>query len=399
MAENNVNAPADGGLETVTRIEWLTELTTVFEMSVEEQNYPDNYYSDINSSDAYYYQVMLATEFGLVDVEAGEALKPDDEATREFVAHSFNLCMGYTDGVTEYTFAEAGSVTYPDDIQIAVNNGWFALSDGAFMPEKAVTRQEADNLIKIAGEAVESIKVDDDYEGHYEFADGVIVIPQTVGIELKNIDEYVFTNCDMELKAGDLIGMETAVPVVNKVVSAVRVDGVLTVTTTDVSLEEGFKDIDIQGNVGVSLLDIQAYDSSVEIKYVVGGTEEENYEDGEFYSSLQELFAQGLGEEDVEAVVATKDFYAADSGYTDINFGGRGKVGVKFTYKNVNIEHKISLFHSYVKVGRNSKRKRFIQFVRGGYVQCGKAPGKGAGRRNRVCRAFAGRRTEGFHRT
>ena len=55
----------------VSRVEWLTDLTETFSISVAEDNYPDNYFSDIDSSSEYYYVVMLATEFGLVDVEAG----------------------------------------------------------------------------------------------------------------------------------------------------------------------------------------------------------------------------------------------------------------------------------------------------------------------------------------
>ena len=65
-------------MDEVTRIEWLKALTETFEMTVEEDNYPDNYYSDMDSSSENYYEVMLATEFGLVDVEAGDPLRPDE---------------------------------------------------------------------------------------------------------------------------------------------------------------------------------------------------------------------------------------------------------------------------------------------------------------------------------
>jgi len=74
--------------DEVTRLEWLTALTQTFEMTVEEDNYSDNYYSDISSDHENYYEIMLATEFGLVDVEAGGEFRPDDAATREFAAHT-----------------------------------------------------------------------------------------------------------------------------------------------------------------------------------------------------------------------------------------------------------------------------------------------------------------------
>ncbi len=129
--------PVDAAEVEVTRLEWLTALTETFEMTVEADNYPDNYFSDINSSHEKYYEIMLATEFGLVDVEAGDALRPDDAATREFAAHTLNLCLGYTlEAGTEYTFSEKDSVTYADDIQVAINRGWFALEGGAFCRQK-----------------------------------------------------------------------------------------------------------------------------------------------------------------------------------------------------------------------------------------------------------------------
>lgn len=76
------NIVRSGDQTPVSRIQWLKELTEAFGMSVEEDNYPDNYYSDIDSSYADYYTVMLATEFGLVDVEAGEAFEPDHGGCR-----------------------------------------------------------------------------------------------------------------------------------------------------------------------------------------------------------------------------------------------------------------------------------------------------------------------------
>lgn len=95
-------------MDEVTRIEWLKALTETFEMTVEEDNYPDNYYSDMDSSSENYYEVMLATEFGLVDVEAGDPLRPDEPATREFVAHTINLCI-CSNGIGDWSYYRKGN--------------------------------------------------------------------------------------------------------------------------------------------------------------------------------------------------------------------------------------------------------------------------------------------------
>ena len=127
---------------SVSRIEWLRTLVSEFGMTVASDNYPDNYYADINASYEFYYDVMVATEFGLIDVDAGDSLKPDEPATREFAAHSLNICLGYVPDNSTYSFNEAESVNYPEDIEVAIEHCWFALEDGNFLPEKAITVSE-----------------------------------------------------------------------------------------------------------------------------------------------------------------------------------------------------------------------------------------------------------------
>ena len=76
----------------VTRSQWLQKLVSTFEMTVEDGVYPDNYFSDLSSSSKYYYDMLLAVEFGVVDIPAGGELRPDDPATREFAAQTLNFC-------------------------------------------------------------------------------------------------------------------------------------------------------------------------------------------------------------------------------------------------------------------------------------------------------------------
>ena len=121
---------------TITRVEWLKELTTLFEMTVEDDNYPDNYFSDLDSSSDYYYDMLLAVEFGLVAVEVGNPIYPENEVTREFAAQTLNFCLGYQlDENTQYSFSDVDAVEYDDDAQVALNRGWFKLVSGKFEPE------------------------------------------------------------------------------------------------------------------------------------------------------------------------------------------------------------------------------------------------------------------------
>ena len=125
MAENKsdpteTTAPADAA--EVTRAQWVQELVKTFSMTVVEDNYPDNYFSDLTGDEEYYRDILVAVEFGVIDLEAGLPFEPEAAATREFCAHTLNFCLGYQlNEDSEYTFTESQTAEYPDDIQIAIN--------------------------------------------------------------------------------------------------------------------------------------------------------------------------------------------------------------------------------------------------------------------------------------
>lgn len=129
----------------ITRVQWLHELVELFDMTVEADNYPDNYFSDISADDSYYRDIMVATEFGLVDVEEGYDMLPNNPVTREYAAYTMDICLGYALGENEtYEFGDSTDFTSQDDAhfkaaQIAVNHNWISLTDGKFEPQKSLT--------------------------------------------------------------------------------------------------------------------------------------------------------------------------------------------------------------------------------------------------------------------
>ena len=95
----------------VTRSEWVQQLVATFEMTVEEENAPDNYFSDLTGEEEYYRDILVAVEFGVVDIEAGLPFNPDGAVTREFAAQTLNYCLGYQlEEGTEYTFSDSAEV-------------------------------------------------------------------------------------------------------------------------------------------------------------------------------------------------------------------------------------------------------------------------------------------------
>ena len=52
----------------ITRLQWLQMLVQVFEYSIDDGTMPDNYYTDLDEDAEYYYDIMTAVYYGLVDV-------------------------------------------------------------------------------------------------------------------------------------------------------------------------------------------------------------------------------------------------------------------------------------------------------------------------------------------
>ena len=321
--------------EEVSRIEWLKQLAAAFQMSVEEDNYPDNYYADIDSSYEDYYTVMLATEFGLVDVEAGDNFCPDDAATREFAAHTLNLCMGFGNDKDSYSFAEAGTARYPDDIQVVIDKGYLTLTDGNFYPDKAVTASEVQRMINAAKSLYTETQLDPSHKNTYEFQDGVIVLPENVDAALTDEDEITLSNCSTALQAGDLFAVvKDGFPAVKKVVSVTVNGKTQIVKTAEVDTRDAFKSLDIEGTLGGDLTQVQAVSEDDEISYIVGGTEENNYEDGIAYQSLDDV-----GNRKVTAVQVTRSANVSDSIRKQFDLGDGVSVEISCTISNVSADY------------------------------------------------------------
>ena len=254
----------------VTRIQWLQKLTETFDMTVEADNYPDNYYSDVSSDDSYYRDVMVATEFGLIDQEPGTELKPNEPATREFAAHTLNFCLGYEleEGAT-YTFADSASLTYANDAQIAVNRNWFALVDGKFMPEQTVTNGEMTAMLADAAAVLEGQEVDTGAQSEYTFADGVKEIPESASVTTsEDGSSLTIVGYTGTLKAGDIVAVHEVFPVIYSVTAVTSADGVLTLTVTKLDADDYIISMNTQGSVDADLSEVEAAEDT-DITYIM----------------------------------------------------------------------------------------------------------------------------------
>ena len=256
--------------ETVTRIVWVQKLVKTFDMTVEADNYPDNYYSDIDSSASYYKDLMIAVEFGVIDLEAGSAFEPDKPATREFAAHTLNFCLGFQlDEGVAYTYTDKDAVTYPEDVQVAVNRGWFQLSGGKFLPAQTVTNAEATAMLSDAAKVRKGDTVQAGYDSKYVFTDGVVVVPSSVAAEIADDGSVIIPDTTVALKEGDtFVVFVEDFPRAFKAGSIANDGKQLTVTGEKVDINSVLVSIDAQGVVKGNLAQMQPNEGT-QITYIL----------------------------------------------------------------------------------------------------------------------------------
>ena len=289
-----------GSSDYITRAEWLHSLIETFNMTVEEDNYPDNYYSDISSSDSYYRDVMVAVEFGVIDLEAGEAFHPNDYTTRDFAASTLNFCLGYKLDSEKYTFSDVSSTEHPADAQIAINRGWFDLENNKFEPTKYITAGESTLMLEDAVNTMSQEKVNNNFSSKYEFADDVIVVPKSVPVSIGSDGTVTLTNYSETISSGNTFAVYAGdVPDVYTAVSVTKTGTQTVIKTKETEYDSAVTNVNAQGTS-------QVLDSYFEL---ADGVE--------------------LVDEELEAVSSPKSAVSVGAGTNSTAVGKEGNLAIK----------------------------------------------------------------------
>lgn len=248
------------GLETgMTRAEWLALLIEKLGLSIDASKYPDNYYSDISTSDSYYVTAMIATEYGLLDAEDDGRARMNDNTTREFAVHTLNQYLGLKPDSENYTFNDKESCKYPDDIQVAINQGWISLINGNFEPERLVSSEEASNMLEKAVSLQAADKINENYDSRFNFASYVKVVPQGMEVTVDGSQTVSIVDLRQTINAGDTFAVYIGEIPSLYFAKSVIVNGNTTVITTgEADAERAILSIDSEGISEVEISDIEA---------------------------------------------------------------------------------------------------------------------------------------------
>lgn len=291
----------------VTRAEWIAKLVETFDMTVEDEStMPDNYFSDITSDMDCYEDILLATEFGVIDLDAGEAFEPNEAATREFAAQTLNYCLHFQlDENAKYTYSESANVSYPDDIQVAVNRGWFELSGNKFLPEQAITLSETEAMLADAENVLQAEYVDEAYESSYTLDDGIKEIPEYEDVTISSDYIVTVTDYDCDIAENDIfIAYSAGIPVALKALSVNIEDNVTTIEATTDGAENAITAVDSEG---IAEFDLENFETNDVETYSV--TDVETNETDEMEVKLRSISY----DKKTKKLTATKDVKIGNS--------------------------------------------------------------------------------------
>lgn len=259
----------------VTRAAWISQLVDTFSMTVDDTTaMPDNYYSDLTEDMPCYEDILLAVEFGVIDLEAGQPFRPDDPATREFAAHTLNFCLGFQPGDAETSIGDSQVLTYPEDVQIALARGWLAPVNGNFLPEQPLTAAEAETMLQDARQVLEETAAGIGGENSYSFAAGVIVIPADTEVQWEEGGFLTLRGYTGTLAVGDIFGISVeGYPIAYRAEAVeAQSDGSLRVETSFEGTEDAIASISYAGSLEA---DLASFEAAGETTYYITDTSED----------------------------------------------------------------------------------------------------------------------------
>ena len=254
--------------DEISRIDWVQELVTLFDLTIDEDNYPDNYYSDISTDDSFYRDVMVACEFGMIDLEAGEEFRPEDAVTREFAAQTMNTMLGFVPETDSYTYQDTADVTYKEAAQIAIDRGWVTVAAGKFLPEQSLTTEEHDAMIADAKKVLADAQIETGKENTCTFAFGVVVVPKGTAVSIDVDGIVMIENCPVTIKQGTTFAVYVNDIVMAYKAESVRTEGTTTYITTSDADDGAVLNVDQQGELDVDMTEFIPADEET---YVVNG--------------------------------------------------------------------------------------------------------------------------------
>lgn len=235
----------------VTRAEFIGALIEAYGYH-DEEIINSTQFTDISGHE-YERHIEIAAQYGIISLD-GDKFYPNSAATREFASNAAIKHLGYMPD-TALDCADTGDIAEPEYAALAIDLGLLSLTDGKFLPNKALTAEEKDNILSIVTDTVNSISGPDGNEKGVLYKDGVIQLNEAESEILENDEEAKLLSLPvsaklLNLNEGDIIVLENGYSY--KVISAERADDTVIIGYTEPEIFEVFEYLDTAGSAMLS---------------------------------------------------------------------------------------------------------------------------------------------------
>lgn len=230
-----------------TRGEWIDRLINTLGISTEDamewdeyREYPFNDIENSNNKDA----ILYAYVNNILEGE-GDSFRPDEPATREFVALTSIKGLGFAPN-KNIECNDTNEITYSQYVEVAVSMGIILLEDNYFYPQRAITESEVEYITSGIKGILTSENIDENYDNKIEYLDGVIELDNDTKYEIDG-ENIIFDSNDTisKLSNDDIFVLPNKTAY--KVVNITKNNGKLIIETSIPEIEETLDYVDVQG--------------------------------------------------------------------------------------------------------------------------------------------------------
>ena len=342
LATERLSNTLSGGGDITTRAVWVQKLVKTFNLTVLEEDYPEAFFSDLDSTSSYYNDIMAAIEFGAIAIDNGQPFDPNGAVTREFAAQTANALLGVAPLSETYSFNSA-ETQFPDADQVAIDRGWFTVSGTSFAPNDKATSQQLLAILTDAASTLNAEVVDENAQNTIEFADFVKQVPHDSAVAESNGMITIY-DPSVSIAQGDTftVYLNETIPSLYVANSVRTENGALVIETSPGDEDAAIVNVVAEGAMGVDLANYQEVDG-VSTQCVQGDLLSEDIPD-------ELMGARGISyDSGSKSLVAKKDISL-----------GSAKGTATLEVSQMRFDYKINLMSGYYQAAVKGKYKLIL---------------------------------------
>lgn len=176
----------------ITRGEWINELVEEMDYAEFDFDLSNPYFTDTENS-IVKDSINYAVAYKIVDLSSS-AFKPNDYATREFIAVTTVRALGYQT-TNELSCKDSFNLKYPKEDKVAIDIGVLSLKDDYFLPLDYITKNEANIALDVIAETKKSEFIgDNEFKNDVVYQDSVKKLSKTEVLSLNDTTLVVKNN-------------------------------------------------------------------------------------------------------------------------------------------------------------------------------------------------------------